>query len=428
MPPCGRHTTKSGVCNMTMQKMELLAPVGKMEQLKAAVRFGADAVYGGMRRYGLRANAGNFDAEELRQACDYAHAHGVKFYVTMNMLPTDKDLEGFAEAGREALACGVDAAIVSDFGACLVLSEQVPDLPIHISTQANVLNSKTAMHLHKAVHAERIVLSRELSLEDIAQMRENLPPELELEAFVHGAMCVSYSGRCLLSSAIMGRSGNRGACAQPCRWKYHIMEEKRPGEYYPIMEDENGTYLLSAYDLCMLPHLPQLQKAGIASLKIEGRMKTAYYVASVVSVYRRALDLLEKEGEEAFYAAVPALMTELEKASHRFSNTGFYFGMPEPAAGAEGFVQTMEYVGDIIGDAPAGVPAPVRLKNRFYVGDTLEALTPAGSQPFTVTDMVLEETGESVNTASVAGTLLRMTFPFPVGAGDLLRGPNRNHK
>ena len=408
--------------------MELLAPVGKMEQLYAAVRFGADAVYGGMRQYGLRAFAGNFDLEELKFACDYAHAHGVKFYVTMNSLLKDEELDGFVEAARQAKACGVDAAIVSDMGACLLLHEKVPELPIHVSTQANVMNTPTAVHLHKAAGVERIVLSRELSLQDIAAMHEKLPRTLEMEAFVHGAMCVSYSGRCLLSTAIMGRSGNRGVCAQPCRWGYYLMEEKRPGEYYPIMEDERGTYLLSAYDLCMLPHLPELQKAGVVSLKIEGRMKTAYYVASVVSVYRRALDLLEKEGEEAFRAAVPDMMTELEKASHRLSNTGFYFGMPEPAAGAEGFVQTMEYVGDIIEDAPAGQPALIRLKNRFYVGDTLEALTPTGSHPFEVRDMVLEETGESVNTASVAGTLLRVTFPFPVGKGDLLRGPNRNHK
>lgn len=413
---------------MSEQKIELLAPVGKMEQLYAAVRFGADAVYGGMQQYGLRAFAGNFDMEQLKQACDYAHAHGVKFYVTMNSLLKDDELDGFVEAGRQALECGVDAAIVSDIGACLLLSEKVPDLPIHVSTQANVMNTPTALHLHHAANVERIVLSRELSLEDIAQMRKRLPETLEMEAFVHGAMCVSYSGRCLLSTAIMGRSGNRGACAQPCRWGYYLMEEKRPGEYYPVFEDERGTYLLSAYDLCMLPYLPQLKKAGIMSLKIEGRMKTAYYVASVVSVYRRGLDLLEQEGEEAFLSAVPELMKELEKASHRLSNTGFYFGMPEPAAGAEGFVQTMEYVGDIMEDAPAGTPALVRLKNRFYVGDTLEALTPSGSHPFVVEGMHLEETGEDVQTASVAGTLLRMVFPFPVGKGDLLRGPNRNHK
>ncbi len=411
-----------------MPKMELLAPVGGMEQLKAAVRFGANAVYGGMKSYGLRAFAGNFDAAALSEAVQYVHAHGAKFYVTMNILAEDDQLAGMVEAAKEAARCGVDAAIVSDLGAAALLHQQVPSLPIHVSTQANVTNAATARIWQQAAGVERIVLSRELSLEQIAAMRKALPAELELEAFVHGAMCVAYSGRCLLSAAMLGRSGNKGACAQPCRWQYHVVEEKRPGEYMPICEDEHGTYLFSSYDLCMLPHLPQLQKAGITSLKIEGRMKTAYYVATVVSVYRQALDLLEQQGEEAYQAALPRLMEELNKASHRASNTGFYFGSPTPPAGAAGFSQSMEYVGDILSEAAPGQEALVRLKNRFYVGDTLEALTPEGSQPFRVEGMVLDATGESVETASVAGTLLRMTFPFPVGEGDLLRGPNRNHK
>ena len=413
---------------MNKQKMELLAPVGGMEQLRAAVRFGADAVYGGMKSYGLRAFAGNFDPTQLREAVRFAHANNVKFYVTMNILPTDADMQGFLAAAQDALDAGVDAAIVSDIGAALMLHEELPGLPIHISTQANVLNARTAEHFHRMMGAERIVLSRELSMADIAAMRQNLPEELELEAFVHGAMCVAYSGRCLLSNALTGRSGNRGACAQPCRWQYHLVEEKRPGEYLPVCEDERGTYLYSAYDLCMLPHLHELQKAGVISLKIEGRMKTAYYVATVVSAYRRALDLLENEGEEAFLAAVPELMEELRKASHRASNTGFYYGAPEPAAGAEGFSQSMEYVGDFIAPQDANGEALIRLKNRFYVGDELEALTPAGSQRFTVERMTLEATGENVQTASVAGTLIRIPVPFPVDNGDLLRGPNRNHR
>lgn len=411
-----------------MQKMELLAPVGGMEQLKAAVRFGADAVYGGMKSYGLRAFAGNFDADALAEAVAYTHSHNVKFYVTMNILAEDDQLAGMVEAARVAVSCGVDAAIVSDLGAAQLLHREVPQLPIHVSTQANVTNAATAQIWQQVAGAERIVLARELSLDQIAAMRRQLPDELELEAFVHGAMCVAYSGRCLFSTAMIGRSGNKGACAQPCRWQYYVMEEKRPGEYWPITEDEHGSYLFSAYDLCMLPHLPELQQAGIASLKIEGRMKTAYYVATVISVYRRALDLLYSEGEEAYRARLPELMNELNKASHRLSNTGFYFGAPQPAAGAGGFSQSMEYVGDVISDAAAGETALVRLKNRFFVGDQLEALTPEGSKPFTVTSLTLDETGESVETASVAGTILRMSFPFAVGNGDLLRGPNRNHR
>lgn len=411
-----------------MQKMELLAPVGGMEQLRAAVRFGADAVYGGMKRYGLRAFAGNFGTDELKEAVALAHEHQAKFYVTMNILAEDDQLAGMVEAAREALACGVDAAIVSDLGAAALLHQQVPALPIHVSTQANITNATTARIWQQVAGVERIVLSRELSMEQIAAMRSALPEELELEAFVHGAMCVAYSGRCLLSAALLGRSGNKGACAQPCRWQYHVVEEKRPGEYLPICEDEHGTYLFSSNDLCMLPYLPQLQQAGIASLKIEGRMKTAYYVATVVSAYRQALDVLEKQGEEAFQKELPRLMAELNKASHRSSNTGFYFGAPQPPAGAAGFSQSMEYVGDILTDTKPGETALVRLKNRFYVGDTLEALTPQGSLPFQVTSMILDATGEAVKTASVAGTLLRMNFPFAVGAGDLLRGPNRNHQ
>ncbi len=411
-----------------MQKMELLAPVGGMEQLKAAARFGADAVYGGMKSYGLRAFAGNFEADQLAQAVRYAHNHNVKFYVTMNILAEDDQLEGMADAARIALDCGVDAAIVSDLGAAATLHREVPGLPIHVSTQANVTNAATALIWQQTAGVERIVLSRELSMEQIKAMRAKLPPELELEAFVHGAMCVAYSGRCLLSAAMLGRSGNKGACAQPCRWQYHVVEEKRPGEYWPVCEDEHGTYLFSSNDLCMLPYLPLLQQAGIASLKIEGRMKTAYYVATVVSAYRRGLDILYSQGEEAFQSRLPELMKELDKASHRDSNTGFYFGAPQPPAGASGFSQSMEYVGDVISDAAAGETALVRLKNRFYVGDQLEVLTPMGSKPFTVSSMFLEATGEAVETASVAGTVLRMTFPFAVGCGDLLRGPNRNHR
>lgn len=410
------------------QRIELLAPVGGMEQLRAAVRFGANAVYGGMKSYGLRAFAGNFDPAQLAEAVAHAHANNVRFYVTLNILPTDKDMQGFLQAARQALAAGVDAAIVSDIGAALMLHEELPELALHISTQANVLNSRTARHLHEAMGAERIVLSRELALADIADMRKALPATVELEAFVHGAMCVAYSGRCLLSAALTGRSGNRGACAQPCRWQYRLVEEKRPGEYLPVCEDARGTYLYSAYDLCMLPHLNELRDAGVISLKIEGRMKTAYYVAGVVSTYRRALDILELEGDAAFLAAVPELMGELAKTSHRASNTGFYYGAPIPPAGAEGFSQTMEYVGDFVQDTPAGGEALIRLKNRFYVGDTLEALTPEGVKPFAVTAMHLAQSGESVETASVAGTLLTVPVPFAAHAGDILRGPNRNHK
>ena len=407
---------------------ELLAPAGGMEQLKAALRFGADAVYGGMQRYGLRASATNFTPDTLARAVEETHHLGKCFYVTMNLLPLDSDLEGYLDTAREAAKAGVDAVIVSDLGAALMLRQALPELPLHISTQANVLNTPTALHFHEATGATRIVLSREMSLADIRAMRDKLPPTLELETFVHGAMCVAYSGRCLLSAALTGRSANRGECAQPCRWPYHVVGERREGAYMPVDEGERGTYLFSAYDLCMLEHLPELIASGVASLKIEGRMKTAYYVATVVSVYRHALDTLTTAGEAAYRESLPALRAELNKASHRVSNTGFFFGAPQPAAGAEGFKQTMEFVGEITRGAEANKPAEVVLKNRFFVGDTLEALTPEGSKPFTVTGITLAETGESVQTVSVAGVRLLLAFPFAVSEGDLLRGPNRNHQ
>jgi len=410
----------------TKEKLpELLAPAGGMEQLKAALRFGADAVYGGMKHYGLRAFAGNFDETQLKEAVALCHAAGKKFYVTLNVYPFDDDLEGFAQAGRQACDAGVDGAIVSDLGAVLVLRETAPELPIHISTQANTLNSRAARHWHQ-LGAERIVLSREMSIDQMAEMRRQIPEDLELEAFCHGAACMAYSGRCLLSNALTGRGGNQGACAQPCRWQYHVVEEKRPGEYLPVCEDENGTYIFSAQDLNLMPLLPRLVEAGIASLKIEGRMKTEYYVATVVNAYRRGLDALA-QGKEAFEQALPGLMEELNKASHRQSNTGFALGKPQPCGGAAGFFQSREYVGRVMEGAPAGGETVIMLKNRFFAGDQLEMLTPAGPQTFECPPFVLEKNGETLHTHGVAGDLIRMALPFETGAGDLLRGPVRNH-
>ncbi len=321
---------------------ELLAPAGGMAQLKAALRFGADAVYGALPAFGLRAFAGNFTWEELARALSLVHTQGKKFYLTLNILPYEDELPALIDTARRAGEMGVDAVLVSDLGAFLALRREVPELPLHISTQANTLNAEAA-RFYWEHGAERIVLARELSLSRIAALRDSLPPALEIEAFVHGAMCMSYSGRCMLSDHLTGRGGNRGACAQPCRWEYALVEKKRPGEYWPIEEDRRGTYLLSAYDLNMLSHLPELIRAGIASLKIEGRMKTEYYVATVVGAYRRALDALA-ESEDAYRALLPELEGELRKASHRDFNTGFYFGAPQPAAGAAGFTQEMEYV------------------------------------------------------------------------------------
>lgn len=403
---------------------ELLAPAGGMPQLKAALRFGADAVYGALPSFGLRAFAGNFTWEELERALSLTHSLNKKFYLTLNVLPYDEEFPALLDTAARAKELGVDAALVSDLGAFLALRREVPGLKIHISTQANTLNAETAL-FYAANGAERIVLARELSLKKIAALKKRLPEGLELEAFVHGAMCMSYSGRCMLSDHLTGRGGNRGACAQPCRWEYALVEKKRPGEYWGIEEDQRGTYLLSAYDLNMLSHLPELMGSGISSLKIEGRMKTEYYVSTVVGAYRRALDALGKS-EDAYRALLPELEGELRKASHRPFNTGFYFGPPSPAAGAEGFTQEMEYVARVE-DWQDG-KATLTLKNRFYVGDTLELLCPRGAFPFRVEAIRREDTGERVDTVSVAGQRVIIPLPYPAAAGDFLRGPNRNHQ
>lgn len=407
-----------------MNLPELLAPAGGMAQLKAALRFGADAVYGALPAFGLRAFAGNFTWEELEEALSLVHGQKKKFYLTLNILPYQDEMEAFRDAARRACEMGVDAALVSDLGAFLMLRRDVPDLKLHISTQANTLNAEAARFYYDQ-GAERIVLARELSLQRIGEMRKQLPEDLELEAFVHGAMCMSYSGRCMLSDHLTGRGGNRGACAQPCRWEYALVEKKRPGEYWPIEEDARGTYLLSAYDLNMLSHLPELIGAGISSLKIEGRMKTEYYVATVVGAYRHALDALAKS-ETDYRALLPELEGELRKASHRAFNTGFYFGPPEPMAGAAGFTQEMEYVARV--ESWRDGQATLSLKNRFYVGDTLELLCPAGSFPFRVDSITLADTGEQRDTVSVAGQQVIVPLPHPAEAGDFMRGPNRNHQ
>ncbi len=409
--------------------IELLCPAGGMDQLKAALRYGADAVYGGARRFGLRAFAGNFSMEELAEAVRLCHEKGKKFYITLNILPYDEDMEEMTAVAAEACALGVDAAIVSDLGAIARLRREVPGLPIHVSTQANVMNTEAA-NVMIGLGAERIVLARELSLERIKKLRASIPQRVELEAFVHGAMCMSFSGRCMLSDHMIGRGGNKGACAQPCRWEYAIMEVKREGMYMPIAEDERGTYLLSAYDLCMLEHLPEMIDAGIVSLKIEGRMKTANYVAAVTYVYRAALDALQRS-EAEYRALVPQLLEELKKSSHRDWNTGFFFGNPAPAAGAEGFSQTMEFTGDVTGFEKGENGAPnrvaVRIKNRFFVGDTLDALTPEGSVKVNVLGIRAAD-GTAVDTVSIAGQTVTVLTDAVLSEGDILRGPNRNHQ
>ncbi|MBQ8201594.1 MAG: U32 family peptidase [Clostridia bacterium] len=405
---------------------ELLCPAGSMEALRTALHFGADAVYGGMKRFGLRAFAGNFDEEQLREAVALCHEKGKKFYLTMNVFPFDDQMDDFVQTARIAQEIGVDAAIVSDLGAVVTLREMVPELPLHVSTQASTVNTAAVKH-YQQLGCSRVILAREVSIERAKCMIAQLGGAMEIETFVHGASCMAYSGRCLLSAALVGRSGNQGECAQPCRWQYAVMEQKRPGEYLPVSEDMNGTYIFSAKDLNLMPVLPQLVEAGIASLKIEGRMKTEYYVATVTAAYRRALDLYAKS-PAAFEAELPALLEELGCASHRDSDTGFAIDPPIQPGGAEGFHQNREYIARAVSDSGAGEEARFLLKNRFHAGDSLELLTPDGVESFQAVPFLREKTGDVVDTLGIGGEIVAMHTPCRVRAGDILRGEVRNHR
>ena len=404
---------------------ELLAPAGAMEQLITAIRYGADAVYVGTKRFGLREYAGNFSVEELALASSICHQNNKKIYVTMNSYLFDDELDDFMLMADAVYQAGADAVIVSDMGAVSMLKDQLPELAVHISTQANTLNSAAVM-AYRAMGAKRVIVARELSIDRLAQMRAIIPPDIQLEAFCHGAVCMAYSGRCILSSVLTNRSANQGRCAQPCRWKYALTEEKRPGEYMPIDEDANGTYLLSARDLNLMPLLPRLINCGLSSIKIEGRMKSEYYVAGVVSAYRHGLDAL-RESIELFNHNLPSLMNELEKVSHRRYDTGFAERMPGNDFHGEGVYQSMEYTGCVMANGKAGEPVMIELKNRFFINDALEVLTPQKVLPFTPNKMILADTGESVQTCGIAGTLLKVVFPYDVSRGDIIRGPVRNH-
>ncbi len=381
-----------------MDKPELLCPAGDSECLAAALQYGADAVYLGAKMFGMRAAAKNFDMAELKSAVDTAHAQNVKVYLTVNVLPRNRELDAFPSFLRDVQACGVDAVIAADLGVITKIRALAPDLPVHASTQTGVVNYETANALWN-LGCERVVLARELSVEEIAEIRAKSPSELELEAFVHGAMCMSISGRCLLSEYFTGRDANRGACAQSCRWKYALMEEKRPNQFFPIGEDENGSYILNAKDLCMAEHLETLANAGISSFKIEGRAKAAYYVAGVTNAYRMAVDALFDEPK----TDVPAwVFEELENVSHRPYTTGFYFGQPTDSIhnATASYVRNYDVVGIVQGCGQGRLM--VSQRNRFFAGDTLEILMPkAKPVPIVVTDLQNAD-GEVINSANHA--------------------------
>ena len=403
----------------------LLAPAGGMRPLMTALRFGADAVYCGAKQYGLRAQAQNFDEEQLAYAVRLAHAAGAQVNLTLNIFAFDGDLPGMVRAARTAKDVGVDAVIVSDLGVISMIARQVPGLDIHVSTQANTTNSASA-RVYRDLGASRIVLAREMTFEQIERMARELRGEIELESFIHGAACMSYSGRCMLSSFLNGRSANRGACSQPCRWTYTLHERTRPDEAMPVEEDARGTAILSSRDICMMDHLPRLMESGVGCFKVEGRMKTEIYMATVIGAYRRAMDAYGRAPQAYMRdtALHSELRAELDKVSHRVYDTGFYFGQPQVCGGAVGVTQASEYMGYVL-DVSGG-EALVEMKNRFFVGDELETVTPQGSRKMIVEDIVLDETGEHVGVVSVPLTHVRIPCGDRLEAGDMLRGPVRN--
>ena len=396
------------------KKPELLAPAGDMERLRMAVLYGADAVYLAGTSFGLRSFAGNFSPEELPQAVAWAHDHGVRVHVTVNTMPRNNEvihLPAYLEQLQEA---GVDALIMADMGAFSLAGKYAPSCERHVSTQASVANYVCANAWYD-LGAKRVILARELSLGEIREIREKVPEDLELEAFVHGAMCVSYSGRCLLSNYMTGRDSNRGACAQPCRYQYYLMEEKRPGEYFPVFEDEKGTYILNSRDMCMIDHVEELMDAGLSSLKIEGRAKSAYYAAIVTGAYRHVID------DVATGRAVdPVWRDEVEHVSHRHYSTGFYFGQPGQYTENARYIREWQVVALVTACTPDGM-ATLSLRNKFTAGDTLELVGP-DTKPMTFTAPVMEdEAGEPLTEPKNPQMVFRMRLPRQVPAWTILR-------
>lgn len=386
---------------------EVLAPVGDFERLKMALLYGADAVYLGSTEYGMRSASANFDMDSLRRAVEMAHEKDVRVYLTCNTLPRNDEIDRMEDFIRQAAATGIDAFIVTDLGVLSLVKKAAPQVDIHISTQNGVVNWLAASELYR-MGAKRVVLARELSLEEIRQIRKKTPPELELEVFVHGAMCMSFSGRCVISNYMTGRDANRGQCAQPCRWNYALVEEKRPGQYFPVFEDESGTYILNAKDMCMLEYIKQLVEAGVSSLKIEGRAKSSYYVGVVTNAYRMAVDGYLQDPEN--WTLPEWLMDEVRKVSHRDYSTGFYFGRPEQGQRYEGagYIRICDIVALV--DRVENGRVICTQKNKFVQGDTLELLQP-GHKPvsFVVGDMMDEEGSPIEDTRHAA-----MVFSFPV--------------
>ena len=404
-----------------MRRPELLIPASSLEVLKIAVIYGADAVYIGGEAFGLRAKAKNFSMEEIREGIAFAHAHDVKVYITANILAHNGDLDGVREYFAELREIKPDALIISDPGVYMIAKEVCPEIERHISTQANNTNYGTYRFWYEQ-GAKRVVSARELSLAEIKEIRANIPDDLEIETFIHGAMCISYSGRCLLSNYFTGRDANQGACTHPCRWKYSVVEETRPGEYMPVYENERGTYIFNSKDLCMIEHIPELMESGIDSFKIEGRMKTALYVATVARTYRRAIDDY-KQSPELYREHMAWYQEQISNCTYRQFTTGFFFGKPSDEAQIydnNTYVKEYTYLG-IVGEQNEEGLYRVEQRNKFSVGESIEVMKPDGANITVTVQRIVDEEGNDMESAPHPKQVLYIDLGQPLAMYDILR-------
>ena len=404
-----------------IKKPELLAPGGSLEKLKTAIDYGADAVYIGGDSFSLRVAAENFSLDDMKEGLKYAHDRGKKVYLTANIIPHNADISRFEEFIEEIRPLGFDAVLIADLGMFAMMHELAPEIPVHISTQANNTNYKSALMWHK-LGAKRVVLGREMSFKENSEFNEKIPEDLEIEAFINGAMCISYSGRFLLSNYMTGRDSNMGACAHPCRWNYSLVEEKRPGEYFKVEENERGTFIFNSKDLCMIEHIPELIESGISSLKIEGRVKTAFYVATVIGAYRREIDRYFEDPEN--YKFNPDELKELCKVSHRPYTTGFYFGKPGADAQvyeSSSYIRDYELIGIVKSyDAQTG-RMTITQRNRFFEGDVIEIMQPMKPYITIKVEDMRDEEGNHITVAPHAEQIVTINTTEPICEGAMIR-------
>ena len=399
------------ISNNIFENCELLCPAGSFESMKTALHFGADAVYAGGPFMQLRADNAGFSEENIIKAAELVHSKGKKLYITVNCFATNNEIDRLPDYARFLYNAGVDGVIVSDLGSVVTIKNSAPDLPVHISTQANIQNYKTA-EVYYNMGAERVVLGREMTLEEIAELRAKTPKDMEIEAFVHGAMCMSYSGRCLISSYLSGKSGNHGECTQPCRWMYNIVEEKRPEQHFTVIEENGTSAILSSHDLCSIDFLDEIAKAGVNSFKIEGRMKSPYYVATVTNAYRQRMNGT---------ASLDELKYELECASHRPYSTGFYYGALKYDHHNDGlYHQSCKFIGIVLGEDTPGRYF-VEMRNRFSVGDRLEILSPNSSGKSFTVESIIDKNGNDRQTAHLPQEILSVACNEKLSEGDILR-------